>query len=175
MDFAAALEKAIAAEQRQGFIRAAAVTVICAGLGAAVFIGTKMLAVLFPLVVFAAVSWFVAIAGTATTKALSRLRGAQPGEAWLPSPSHGLLVATSEVLVGGGLAPAELNRHARRRITSISYDEPAHQLTVDVTAIVQTRDGEREELDRSRVKLDSAVTPERGYAFAKHVLGLSQR
>lgn len=46
---------------------------------------------------------------------------------------------------------------------------------MDVTTIVQTEDGERQDQRRAVVKLDPAVTPDRGYAFAKHVLGLSQR
>jgi hypothetical protein len=70
---------------------------------------------------------------------------------------------------------AELNRHAGCRVTSISFDEAAHALTVDVTRIVRTRDGEREDLTRSVVALDRSVPPDRAYAFAKSVLGLSQR
>ena len=174
MDFASALEQAIATSKQKAFRLAGVVTAGCLAGAAVLFFATHTVFGAIPMLVVIGVLWFLALTGTPGTRALMSLRGATP-EQWLPSPSHGVVVATAEHLLGGGLARAELNRHARCRVTSVSFDEAAHALTVDLTNIVQTRDGEREELKRSVVELDRAVTPERAYAFAKHVLGLSQR
>ena len=174
MDFSAALEQAIATSNQKSFRMAGAVTAGCVAVGVALFFGTHSVFGGLPMLVAIGALWFVALTGTPATKALTRLRGAQP-EHWLPSPSHGVLVVSGEHLVGGGLPRAELNRHARCRVTSVSFDEEAHALTVDVTNTVQTRDGEREVLDRSVVALDRSVPAERAYALSKTVLGLSQR
>lgn len=174
MDFATALEQAISTGQKTSMRLAIGATAGGIALAGLAFFVTHTVFGAIPFVVFLGVLWFIALTGTPGTKALMSLRGAQP-EQWVPSPSHGVLVATAEHLVGGGLPRVELNRHARCRVASTSYDEAAHALTVDVTTIVQTRDGEREQLKRSEVKLDPSVSPERAYAFAKHVLGLSQR
>lgn len=174
MDFPTALEKAIATGGQQALTVAAAVTAGGLALAGLLFFLTHTVFGALPLAIFIGVSWFVVLTGSPGTKALISLRGATP-EHWLPSSSHGVLVVTAEHLVGGGLPRTELNRHARCRVTSTSYDEAAHALTVDVTRVVQTRDGEREDLKRSTLKLDPSVTPDRAYAFARHVLELSQR
>ena len=112
-----------------------------------------------------------------TRSALIRAGGSTlltPGQ-WLPSASHGIEVVTREHLLAGGMKRAELNRHAMSRVVSISFDEVAHALTVDVIRLVQTRDGEMEKPQRELVKLVPEVSPERAFGFAKHVLGLSQR
>jgi len=174
MDFSTALEQAIATDRRKAFRIAGAVTAGCLALSAVLFFAAHTAFVAVPMLIVSGAFWFLAVTGTPSAKALMRLRGAQP-EQWLPSPSHGVLVVTPEHLVGGGLPRAELNRHARCRVTSISFDEEAHALTVDVTNVVQTRDGEREVLKRAVVALDRSVPGERAYAFARNVLGLSQR
>lgn len=173
MDFATALEKAITVGKRNAL-----------GLALTISVPSILIAIVtwnlpvdgeFPFValVIGVCIWPVAFAGTSGTRAMEELRGAQP-EHWLPSPTHGVVVLTAEHLLAGDLR-AELNRHARRRITSVAYDDTDHSLVVALLSVRQTNDGEREDQRQISVKLDPSVPAERAFAFAKHALELSQR
>ncbi|MBL8915847.1 MAG: hypothetical protein JNM17_34430 [Archangium sp.] len=108
------------------------------------------------------------------TGPLGSLRGGTP-EHWLPSKSHGVVAVKGDQLLGGGFS-ATLDRHSRIRVSSVSYDETAHGVLVQLISVVPDRNGgEREVHSRELVLLDASVTADRGFAFAKKMLELSER
>lgn len=173
-DFAQALERAIALER--GAVQRNAVFGGLAGVGLGVYLYFDWSPLLAPLpVVLLLVAAAAQFAGSKTIKGLSGLRGGEPA-LWLPSTSHGVLVAGDTFLVGGRIPRTSFDRHELPRVTSIAYDEEAHAITVFITRIVKDSDGDtREKLSREDVRLDTRVSPEQAFAFAKELRGRSDK
>lgn len=173
MDFGTALEQSIALTKRRSF----EAMMLWAGGGIVLSALNYLMGgrIMYSVVgvVIALLSLLFAFGGTAASRQLESLRGGQP-EHWLPSPSHGVVVLVGDHLIAGAYR-GELNRHARERVVSVSFDEEAHALTVDLIKVVKDRDGEREEQRRTVAKIDPAISTHECFVFTKHLLELSQR
>lgn len=169
--FDAALSAAIGVQQRRKLVVGVALlSVGLVGVTVTFLVGVARFG---GLGVVAAIAGLVLLVASRHEGALGALRGGTP-EHWLPSKSHGVLLLKGDVLVSGTFN-APLDKHGLFRVASVSYDEAAHGILVQVLRTVNTQDGEREVLTRELVLLDAAVTPERGFAFARMLLELTQR
>lgn len=88
---------------------------------------------------------------------------------WAPSPSHGLIALHQQQLCLGPLA-FSMDRHERRRVSTVAYDEATHALVVRTVELERRRTAEREVQRRHDVTLDQHTTPARGYELAKAFL-----
>jgi hypothetical protein len=172
MDFSAALERAIDLTKR----RSLEAMMLWAGGALALsalnyFMGGRLWHSVVGIIA-ALLSVLYAFGSTAATRTLESLRGSTP-EHWLPSSSHGVVVLAGNVLIAGA-HKAALDRHARERIVSISFDEDSHALTIDLIKVVKHDGGEREDQRRTVAKIDPSISTHEGLAFAKRVLDLSQ-
>ena len=173
MEFNAALDRAIDVSHRRTLVLGVAMAVFGPGVLLLLWFGVGgwnlllLLQVLIPVfVVTATVLAALWRRRAKTADLLTKLRGAQL-PFWLESPSHGVVLLTDTHVLSGGVPPASFDRHADCRLTSTSYDEEAHAMTLDVTEIHRSNDNERESQNRSLVKLATSVTRERAHAFAR--------
>jgi hypothetical protein len=171
MSFPESLEAGIQVARRKWLLPG--VVMLLAGIALALLLVKVHLALLLPtplpLLLLVAGAWLV-LRGHPSASELAALRGGTPS-LWLPSQSHGVVVAAGELLLAGGLL-APLDQHAAKRVDSISFDEQGHAMTVDVVAAL---DGEREQRSRAVVKLDASVTAQQAHDFARTVLERSSR
>lgn len=173
MDFAAALEEAIALSRKRALRLAVASTVGAVVLGAVLVLALNKQAPVLLMAVLIALVWVPVLYGTPTSRTMQRLRGAAPAS-WLPSPSHGVVALQGDHLVAGGLPVSTLDRHAERRISSVSYDEAQHALTVFIQREINDGNGSnREATSRHAIRLAAGVSQAQAYAFAKQALGLT--
>jgi hypothetical protein len=169
-----ALDGAISRSRRKMFIFASVVTLV-----EAVFIGVLLTVVSVPATVLAWLAlpvfvWFIYFRGDGVTRALRGLRGAVPSS-WLPSPSHGIVILTDTVLLGGGLPYAELNRHGSIRVESVSVPDSPNAIMVAISHTSSDGSHGSDKVARHLISLDSDVSAERIDAFAKAALERSRR